>query len=113
MKLIITTFEIQNIVREKFGLPAHVEIEVSDIHIPSNLQKAIDAIDRIGIRADNKIECIRKFRDHFIDELKRCSVGLADSKAYIENWDKFKLFVSRTGRMPENCYHTNFFSNYF
>lgn len=114
MKLTITKYEVIEILKQKMALPEGIEIEICDAIIPERLKKAIDCIDAKGIRADNKIDCIRTFRSFFnVDNqgVESCDVGLADGKMYIENWTKFKLYVSRHGFMPKNASNT-FFENY-
>ena len=104
MKIVLTKTEVINTIKLHYNLPDTFELKIVDVIIPYNIQKAVAHIDQIGIRGDNKISCIRTFRDYFIDSNKQNTVGLADAKWIIENWQKAKDYINAYGRLPKDCY---------
>jgi len=71
------------------------------------IQKAIQKVECLGLRSDNKIACIKAFRECFVDEANRSTVSLVDSKGIIENWDAFKAYALKYQKLPTNFYDYN------
>lgn len=106
MKITLSKFEVETIIRNHYNLALTDCIDVVDVYVPPNIERAIKKIEAAGITNANKIPCIRTFRDCFLDADGRSTVGLADAKAIMENWQNFKAYVSHYGALPKDCYST-------
>lgn len=97
MKFTINRDEIELMVRNQYNLPANCEIAFdsdSSLH-----DKIVAAFVNLPERQDNKIARIKALRQLFMDFYSG-SLGLAEAKDTIENWNNFLEFVKQNNRWP-------------
>lgn len=101
MKVTISVQEITALVREKYGLPFDMVLEISDLTISDaaknlvNTLKIRDCLTEFGnIAPDKKIAAIKTLREL----VGNC--GLAQAKYAIEDWPCFLDSIRKNGYPP-------------
>jgi hypothetical protein len=108
MKITLTQAEVDVILREKYNLSSNDKLEILHLNYPEDIDAVILKIEKMRLGNDNKISCIKAFRDHFAimvspDNIHH-TVGLADAKGIIENWEAFKKYAMKYQKLPRNFY---------
>ena len=105
MTLTLTILEVETMLREKYNLPASVQIVIGNLK--EDLAETIkNRLAKFPDQFTDKIARIKELRTLY-SELYPTTMGLADAKYAIEHFDSFLEFVHRAQRFPKANYRTN------
>lgn len=106
MKIEITYSELCAILSRSFNCTVE---SINIINGTTLAQKCIAAVTKLNYKGNEKISAIKALREVFpCNEPNRSStLGLAEAKWAVENWEKWIEFVKQNNRVPANGYCYN------
>ena len=104
MKIIITQNELREIMSARLGGVSIDSVEVQDandmgLEIVNRLTTAAKPVSLAVALVQDKIKSIKALRE-IVREMTTYTMGLAEAKWAVENWNKWIGFVSEKGKIP-------------
>ena len=102
MKIEITKQDLLRFLSKRMGMEVTDVVVVSGVRMADMIRKAIGGLD---YKFSQKIMAIKALRQLATDEKwVEVTIGLADAKWAVENFNDFIAFVEKNDRLPEPYY---------
>lgn len=107
MKIHATHEEICQMLSRAVGSPVE-SFKVKKTGNSQLVNHCVKAVESVDYKGSGKIAAIKALRELFRDKVTGAtSLGLAEAKYAVENWEKWLNFVKQNGRIPADGYLYN------